>query len=273
MSYLLLFEVNIPKSDVFFIYYFRHHTYKKTDHKNVELTEVGPRFEMRCKYGWTKGDFWIFIIIQVFGIPRKYVARPAGPTNAAVMLQEWSRRSRADAFQNESVRGSLSCEAVISALCAGRTTLACLHINLLNFSERLVMFGINMCSDWPNHKWTALDLGSTWVMTCISSDHPWSDLTSKLNIQIKRVRQWQKPVSNVFIKYIFLSLGGFSWLFLTGQLDKMSGNGMRERRRLYMGCTLHQLRYWGAPVRHLISLNEIDISSCIMFAELTRRSK
>ncbi|KAK1792241.1 hypothetical protein P4O66_012202 [Electrophorus voltai] len=27
---------------------FRHHTYKKTDHKNIELTEVGPRFEMKC---------------------------------------------------------------------------------------------------------------------------------------------------------------------------------------------------------------------------------
>ncbi|XP_053466668.1 U3 small nucleolar ribonucleoprotein protein IMP4 [Ictalurus furcatus] len=26
---------------------FRHHVYKKTDHKNVELTEVGPRFEMK----------------------------------------------------------------------------------------------------------------------------------------------------------------------------------------------------------------------------------
>ncbi|XP_016370013.1 U3 small nucleolar ribonucleoprotein protein IMP4-like [Sinocyclocheilus rhinocerous] len=26
---------------------FRHHTYKKTDHKNVELTEIGPRFEMK----------------------------------------------------------------------------------------------------------------------------------------------------------------------------------------------------------------------------------
>ncbi|TRY54454.1 hypothetical protein DNTS_023719 [Danionella cerebrum] len=26
---------------------FRHHTYKKKDHKNVELTEVGPRFEMK----------------------------------------------------------------------------------------------------------------------------------------------------------------------------------------------------------------------------------
>ncbi|KAK0144559.1 U3 small nucleolar ribonucleoprotein IMP4 [Merluccius polli] len=26
---------------------FRHHTYKKTDHKNVALTEVGPRFEMK----------------------------------------------------------------------------------------------------------------------------------------------------------------------------------------------------------------------------------
>uniref|UniRef100_A0A4W4F6X2 Brix domain-containing protein n=1 Tax=Electrophorus electricus TaxID=8005 RepID=A0A4W4F6X2_ELEEL len=26
---------------------FRHHTYKKTDHKNIELTEVGPRFEMK----------------------------------------------------------------------------------------------------------------------------------------------------------------------------------------------------------------------------------
>lgn len=31
---------------------FRHHTYKKTDHKNIELTEVGPRFEMKCKYWW-----------------------------------------------------------------------------------------------------------------------------------------------------------------------------------------------------------------------------
>nr|XP_056705858.1 U3 small nucleolar ribonucleoprotein protein IMP4 [Euleptes europaea] len=26
---------------------FRHHVYKKTDHRNVELTEVGPRFEMK----------------------------------------------------------------------------------------------------------------------------------------------------------------------------------------------------------------------------------
>ncbi|CAK6959642.1 U3 small nucleolar ribonucleoprotein protein IMP4 [Scomber scombrus] len=26
---------------------FRHHTYKKTDHKNIEMTEVGPRFEMK----------------------------------------------------------------------------------------------------------------------------------------------------------------------------------------------------------------------------------
>ncbi|XP_068166672.1 U3 small nucleolar ribonucleoprotein protein IMP4 isoform X1 [Antennarius striatus] len=26
---------------------FRHHTYKKTDHRNVELTEVGPRFDMK----------------------------------------------------------------------------------------------------------------------------------------------------------------------------------------------------------------------------------
>uniref|UniRef100_A0A3B4BJ43 Brix domain-containing protein n=1 Tax=Periophthalmus magnuspinnatus TaxID=409849 RepID=A0A3B4BJ43_9GOBI len=29
------------------LFYSRHHTYKKTDHKNVELTEVGPRFEMK----------------------------------------------------------------------------------------------------------------------------------------------------------------------------------------------------------------------------------
>lgn len=28
---------------------YRHHTYKKTDHRNIELTEVGPRFEMKCK--------------------------------------------------------------------------------------------------------------------------------------------------------------------------------------------------------------------------------
>lgn len=33
-------------SNVFF--YYRHHNYKKTDHKNIELTEVGPRFEMKC---------------------------------------------------------------------------------------------------------------------------------------------------------------------------------------------------------------------------------
>uniref|UniRef100_H3ARL3 IMP U3 small nucleolar ribonucleoprotein 4 n=1 Tax=Latimeria chalumnae TaxID=7897 RepID=H3ARL3_LATCH len=26
---------------------FRHHVYKKTDHRNIELTEVGPRFEMK----------------------------------------------------------------------------------------------------------------------------------------------------------------------------------------------------------------------------------
>ncbi|XP_069041021.1 U3 small nucleolar ribonucleoprotein protein IMP4 [Lepisosteus oculatus] len=26
---------------------FRHHTYKKTDHRNVDLTEVGPRFELK----------------------------------------------------------------------------------------------------------------------------------------------------------------------------------------------------------------------------------
>lgn len=26
---------------------FRHHTYKKEGHKNVELTEVGPRFELK----------------------------------------------------------------------------------------------------------------------------------------------------------------------------------------------------------------------------------
>lgn len=29
---------------------YRHHTYKKTDHRNIELTEVGPRFEMKRKY-------------------------------------------------------------------------------------------------------------------------------------------------------------------------------------------------------------------------------
>ncbi|KAM4011906.1 U3 small nucleolar ribonucleoprotein IMP4-like [Anomaloglossus baeobatrachus] len=27
---------------------FRHHVYKKTDHRNIELSEVGPRFEMKC---------------------------------------------------------------------------------------------------------------------------------------------------------------------------------------------------------------------------------
>ena len=28
----------------------RHHTYKKVDHKNVDLIEVGPRFEMKRKW-------------------------------------------------------------------------------------------------------------------------------------------------------------------------------------------------------------------------------
>lgn len=31
------------------LYLCRHHTYKKTDQKNIELTEVGPRFEMKCE--------------------------------------------------------------------------------------------------------------------------------------------------------------------------------------------------------------------------------
>lgn len=230
MSNLLLFEVNIPKSNVFFIYYFRHHTYKKTDHKNVELTEVGPRFEMRCKYGWTKGDFWILIIIQVFGIPCKCIARPTGPTNAAIDLQVWFRRSSAVSPLADALSEwicawvSFSCEAVISALCEGRTTLAaCLHINLLNFTERLVMFGINMCSDWSNHKWTALGLGLTWVLKCVSSDHPWSDLPSKLDIQIKRVRQWQKPVSD-FKKYIFF----YSWGLFHGFFDRTAWQNVRK---------------------------------------------
>lgn len=29
----------------------RHHVYKKADHCNIELTEVGPRFELKCKFG------------------------------------------------------------------------------------------------------------------------------------------------------------------------------------------------------------------------------
>lgn len=29
----------------------RHHVYRKTDHRNVELTEVGPRFELKCESG------------------------------------------------------------------------------------------------------------------------------------------------------------------------------------------------------------------------------
>ena len=28
---------------------YRHHTFKKTNGKEVELKEVGPRFEMKCK--------------------------------------------------------------------------------------------------------------------------------------------------------------------------------------------------------------------------------
>ena len=32
-----------------FIHY-RHHVYVKTGAKNVEVAEVGPRFEMRCRF-------------------------------------------------------------------------------------------------------------------------------------------------------------------------------------------------------------------------------
>ena len=28
---------------------YRHHTFKKSNGKDVELKEVGPRFEMKCK--------------------------------------------------------------------------------------------------------------------------------------------------------------------------------------------------------------------------------
>ncbi len=33
----------------YFVAHSRHHTYKKGDKKSIELTEVGPRFEMKCK--------------------------------------------------------------------------------------------------------------------------------------------------------------------------------------------------------------------------------
>lgn len=36
------------------VFFCRHHTYKKTDHKNVALTEVGPRFEMKREYSLVK---------------------------------------------------------------------------------------------------------------------------------------------------------------------------------------------------------------------------
>lgn len=42
------------KTTQIFCFSLRHHTYKKTDHRNVELTEVGPRFEMKRKFGGRK---------------------------------------------------------------------------------------------------------------------------------------------------------------------------------------------------------------------------
>lgn len=36
----------------------RHHTYKKTDHKNIELNEVGPRFEMKCEWERERWARW-----------------------------------------------------------------------------------------------------------------------------------------------------------------------------------------------------------------------
>lgn len=36
----------------------RHHVYRKTDHRNVELTEVGPRFELKCELGALCHVWW-----------------------------------------------------------------------------------------------------------------------------------------------------------------------------------------------------------------------
>lgn len=48
MTFVALGLTHIPPSASFLP---RHHVYKKTDHRNVELTEVGPRFELKCEFG------------------------------------------------------------------------------------------------------------------------------------------------------------------------------------------------------------------------------
>ncbi|PIK52736.1 hypothetical protein BSL78_10369 [Apostichopus japonicus] len=49
---------------------FRHHTYKKTDQKNIELTEVGPRFEMKLY------EIRLGTIDQAAAADTEWVARP-----------------------------------------------------------------------------------------------------------------------------------------------------------------------------------------------------
>lgn len=48
MTFVAFWLTLLPVSASFLL---RHHVYKKTDHRNVELTEVGPRFELKCEFG------------------------------------------------------------------------------------------------------------------------------------------------------------------------------------------------------------------------------
>uniref|UniRef100_A0A8I3VYW6 IMP U3 small nucleolar ribonucleoprotein 4 n=1 Tax=Callithrix jacchus TaxID=9483 RepID=A0A8I3VYW6_CALJA len=63
----------------------RHHVYKKTDHRNVELTEVGPRFELKCEFeaeshvwGWEAR----LVLLGLMAIPACSVHDPPGHTGA-----------------------------------------------------------------------------------------------------------------------------------------------------------------------------------------------
>jgi len=44
------------------IFFSRHHTYRKNDGKEIVLSEIGPRFEMKCK-----GNF-MFVCFLFYGL-------------------------------------------------------------------------------------------------------------------------------------------------------------------------------------------------------------
>lgn len=66
--------------------------YKKTDHRNVELTEVGPRFEMKCEF-WALSHTWwwwglLLVLVTMFP-PPVYMIRLGTLEQEATADVEW----------------------------------------------------------------------------------------------------------------------------------------------------------------------------------------